>query len=134
MEVTIYRRHSFGCEHEADRYSKKCKCRLWFRYSTDAGDTIRVSAKTRSWERAKELAKSLESGESTKRYTVVETVEKYLSSISQRIGATSMAKPRGMMSMLIDFCNTNKVTYLSQISPIMMEAHFCLRVDTELYA
>jgi site-specific recombinase XerD len=32
-----------------------------------------------------------------------------------------MAKPRGMMSMLIDFCNTNKVTYLSQVSPIMME-------------
>ena len=22
MEVTIYRRHSSGCEHEADRYSK----------------------------------------------------------------------------------------------------------------
>lgn len=121
MEVTIYRRHSSGCEHKADRYSKKCKCRLWFQYNTDAGDPIRVSAKTRSWERAKELAKSLESGEPTKRYTVAEAVEKYLASISHKLEATSMQKPRRMMSMLIDFCNTNKVAYLSQISPIMME-------------
>jgi site-specific recombinase XerD len=32
-----------------------------------------------------------------------------------------MQKPRRMMSMLLDFCNMNKVTYLSQISPIVME-------------
>jgi hypothetical protein len=73
-----------------------------------------VSAKTRSWERAKE-----ESGEPTKRYSVAEAVEKYLASISHKLEATSMQKPRRMMSMLIDFCNANKVTYLSQISPIM---------------
>lgn len=121
MEVTIYRRHSSGCEHRGDRYFKKCRCRLWFQYTTDTGETIRVSAKTRSWERAKELAKSTESGEPTKRYTVAETVEKYLTSISHKLGATSMQKPRRMMSMLMDYCNTNKVVYLSQISPIMME-------------
>jgi hypothetical protein len=96
-------------------------CRLWFQYNTDAGDPVRASAKTHSWERAKELAKSLESGEPTKRHSVAEAVEKYLASISHKLEATSMQKPRRMMSMLIDFCNANKVTYLSQISPIMME-------------
>lgn len=121
MEVTIYRRHSSGCEEKADRYSKKCRCRLWFQFSTDAGEPIRVSAKTRSWERARELAKSLESGEPTKRYTVAEVVEKYLASISHKIESASMQRPRRMTSMLLDFCNTNKVIYLSQISPIMME-------------
>src|SRR5258705_7904921 len=121
MELTIYRRHSSDCEHKADRYSKRCKCRLWFQYNTDAGEAIRVSAKTRSWERAKELANSLESGETTKRYTIAEAVEKYLASISHKLEGTSMQKPRRMMSMLIDLCNANKITYLLQISPIMME-------------
>jgi site-specific recombinase XerD len=121
MEVTIYRRHSSGCGHKADRYSKKCRCRLWLQCSTDAGETIRVSAKTRSWERAKEVAKSLEFGEPTKRYTVAEAVEKYLTSISHNLETTSMQKPRRMMSMLINLCNTNKVTCLSQIPTIMLE-------------
>lgn len=121
MEVTIYRRHSSGCKHKADRHSKKCNCRLWFQYNTDAGEAVRVSAKTRSWERARELAESLESGEPTKRYTVIEAVEKYLASISHRIEAASMQRPRRMTSMLLEFCDTNKVTYISQISPIMME-------------
>jgi integrase/recombinase XerD len=121
MEVTIYRRHSSVCEHKADRYSKKCRCRLWFQYTTDAGEPIRVTAKTRSWERAKELARALESGEPTKRYTVAEAVEKYLTSISHKLETTSMQKPRRMMSMLMEYCKTNKVVYLSQISPIMME-------------
>lgn len=57
MEVTIYRRHSSRSGHKPDRYSKRCRCRLWLQYSTDAGDIIRVSAKTRSWGRAKPKAR-----------------------------------------------------------------------------
>lgn len=121
MKAKTYRRHSSVCRQQADRYSKKCRRRLWSQYTTDAGEPIRTSAKTRSWERAKELKRSLEAGAPTKRYTVAEVVEKYLKSISYDLETTSMQKPRGMMSMLMEFCKTHKVVYLSQISPIMME-------------
>ena len=55
MGVTIYRRHSSGCHHEADRCFEQCRWRLWFPHSSDAGETIRVSATTRSWESANRL-------------------------------------------------------------------------------
>jgi integrase/recombinase XerD len=99
----------------------KCTCRLWFQYTNDVGEPIRVTAKTRSWEHTKELARALEYGEPTKRYTVADAAENYLTSISHKLETTSVQKPRRMMSMLMDYCKTNKVVHRSQISPIMME-------------
>ena len=55
MEVTIYRHHSSGCHHEADCCWKQRRWRLWFPHTSDAGETIRDSATTRSWESASRL-------------------------------------------------------------------------------
>jgi integrase len=53
MNISVYTRHEADCPKRKDRYWKRCKCPKWLYYS-DARK--RVSAKTRSWEKAKSLA------------------------------------------------------------------------------
>ena len=39
--ITVYKRHSVGCPEEADRFSRKCKCRIWLQYQ-EHGKQIQV--------------------------------------------------------------------------------------------
>jgi len=59
MEITVYKRHSTGCPHKADRSYKRCDCRMMLEWS-DNGKRYRVSAKTRSWEKAEQKARAME--------------------------------------------------------------------------
>lgn len=59
--LSIYRRHRPRCKQADDRVSKKCRCVLWAT-GTLEGKAYRKSLKTRSFERAQELIRDLESG------------------------------------------------------------------------
>ncbi|MGA2737231.1 MAG: site-specific integrase [Bryobacteraceae bacterium] len=61
MPLTVYRRHRSKCKKADDRYWKKCRCACWCE-GTVEGAYTRQSLKTRSWERAVELAREFEDG------------------------------------------------------------------------
>jgi hypothetical protein len=55
ITVTVYTRHTADCPKRVDRYWKRCKCREAL-YINENRRYRKVSAKTRSWERAEKLA------------------------------------------------------------------------------
>jgi len=59
--LTLWRRHRSRCKHREDRYFRKCRCPVWCE-GTIEGRYIRRSLKTRSWDRATELAREIEDG------------------------------------------------------------------------
>ncbi len=81
--LTVYRRHRANCPNAADRYVKRDRCCLWVE-GTVEGRYIRRTLKTRSWERADELKRELESGskpktlEAVKIPTIAEAADKFL--------------------------------------------------------
>ena len=58
--LSIYRRHKSSCKQTA-RDSKKCRCPLWLT-GTLFGESYRKSAKTRSWEAAEKIKRTIEDG------------------------------------------------------------------------
>src|ERR1035441_1278436 len=59
--LTLWRRHKETCKHKDDRYFRRCSCAMWCE-GTVEGRYERHSLKTRSWERAVELANDIEEG------------------------------------------------------------------------
>jgi integrase/recombinase XerD len=62
MRARVYTRHSKGCPKFQDPTARtwaRCKCPKWVTV-TDDGGTRRVSAKTRSWEKAEDKARRME--------------------------------------------------------------------------
>jgi integrase/recombinase XerD len=59
MEITVYKRHSSDCDHKEDRSYKRCECRVMLEWN-DATKRHRKSAKTRSWTKAEQIARSME--------------------------------------------------------------------------
>src|SRR5690349_22183949 len=102
--IEVYVRHTDICDkrHEGPAY-KRCKCPKWL-YGTipGKGPRSRVSAKTRSWEKAAQTARSLESGKNVEeaipeqndqRVTIAHAVDEYLKwSIDQGAGPETMKK------------------------------------------
>jgi hypothetical protein len=57
--VTIYVRHTAGCQYEGDEFAKRCKCRKHLRWSRQ-GKQYRRTAGTRSWTEAERAKRELE--------------------------------------------------------------------------
>ena len=132
MEVTVYTRHSKGCRIK-DRLSK-CPCNKWLSYRR-GGMQVRESAKTRSWETAVKLARKMEREYEDRRLgiaptpsvtatTVEDAVAAYLAKISdpkQSRKASTLRKPQRMTSLLLEFCDRHNLTYLSELTPMLLE-------------
>lgn len=61
IKAEVFTHHSADCKYKNQRYYRKCSCRKWIYVS---GTRQRISAKTRSWEKAEEKRKQIEQGES----------------------------------------------------------------------
>jgi integrase/recombinase XerD len=59
LSVIVYTRHSSKCPKKDIRYWRRCHCPKWL-YINENGQRTLKSAKTRSWDRADELGRSLE--------------------------------------------------------------------------
>jgi integrase/recombinase XerD len=82
--LTIWRRHRYKCKHKADRYFRKCRCAIWCE-GTIEGTYTRRSLKTRSWERATELAREIEDGtDQEPEITVEEAVALFIADCEAR--------------------------------------------------
>jgi integrase/recombinase XerD len=55
--ISVYTRHSPDCPKKTDKNWKRCRCRKWL-YIFEGGEDRRVSAGTRSWEQAEEVAQA----------------------------------------------------------------------------
>jgi|SRR5664279_229101 len=61
MKTEVFVRHSRDCQFKDNRYYPKCNCRKWiYILSKDRSPAKRVSAQTRSWEKAADKAKAME--------------------------------------------------------------------------
>jgi integrase/recombinase XerD len=58
--ITIYVRHSVGCNYEGNEFAKRCACRKWLRWTPSGGARQRRKADTRSWAEAEQVKRDLE--------------------------------------------------------------------------
>src|ERR1035438_661469 len=134
MEVTVYTRHTEGCPYIKDRYSKRCSCRKWFDYFRN-GKQVRESADTRSWDTAVKLARKMERECDDRRLGIALTpkvgtitIEGAVLAYLKKIGdpkegrqPPTLVKPKRMTSLLIEFCDRKNLTYLSELTPLLLE-------------
>src|ERR1035438_103109 len=134
MEVTVYTRHTEGCPYIKDRYSKRCSCRKWFDYFRN-GKQVRESADTRSWDTAVKLARKMEREYDDRRLGIALTpkvgtitIEGAVLAYLKKIGdpkegrqPPTLVKPKRMTSLLIEFCDRKNLTYLSELTPLLLE-------------
>jgi integrase/recombinase XerD len=126
--VTIFRRHNKNCPHKADRYSKRCDCKLWFQFTIN-GHQRKMSAKTRSWEQANKLARkkedALDRGVFSEAVpvqqapmTVAQAREKYLADkkVEGRTGRSALRKHINMTKRLLEWCNAHGIVFLKDIT------------------
>jgi integrase/recombinase XerD len=59
LTVSLYARHSSACAKKDDPYWRRCRCPKWL-YINDNGERTQRSAKTRSWDRADDLRRTVE--------------------------------------------------------------------------
>ncbi len=59
MDASVWTRHATDCEKKANRFSRQCNCPKWLYWRLD-GKEFRVSARTRSWEKATKKARAVE--------------------------------------------------------------------------
>ena len=57
--LSVYARHSRSCKHK-DIHYRQCRCPKWIRGVLENPGAIRMSARTRSWEKAERKAREME--------------------------------------------------------------------------
>ncbi|HEY1965119.1 MAG TPA: hypothetical protein VGG59_09320, partial [Acidobacteriaceae bacterium] len=57
--LSVYTRHAADCAKAKDKDWRRCRCPKWV-WGTHNGKFLRISAKTRSWEKAEEYRRQLE--------------------------------------------------------------------------
>ena len=96
--LSVYTRHYPPCTQKNGSH-RRCKCPQWIQGTNDAGEFIRRSARTRSWEKAQRLVRQLEDPEqpnptapapppypeqSTKRCKIADAVKVFLDDANSR--------------------------------------------------
>lgn len=126
--VTVYRRHSKICPQKDNRYSRKCDCPAWLQYQHN-GKQRKITAGTRSWERAELRARDIERGAGAPSVEaaplmLVHAINRYLDAISDpKLRRKSIQRPKRMMKLLGDFCYLHKppVEFVRDITPMLLE-------------
>jgi len=125
--LNVYTRHSQDCEHDGDMNWRRCRCPKWLRGVLPNGRTLRMTAKTRSWEQAEKFARKLEEendplrAEQTPRgpQTIHEAVQLFLDDQRARgLEVSSQKKYRTVIkNQLQVWMEGHKITHLDQIMP-----------------
>lgn len=104
--LSIYRRHRKACKYGDDRVSKKCRCALWAKGSIE-GRPYQKSLKTRSFERAEQIKRTIEDGlqakEQPKGVTIKSALDGYVrESESRNLNPTTLKKYKFLQTALYD--------------------------------
>jgi integrase len=108
--LTVYRRHRATCPNHHDRYARRDRCPCWAE-GTVEGKYVRRTLKTRSWERAEELKREMESClkqnvlEPIKTPTIDEAVAKFLADAEhgRKLTTGTLKKYRVLLNQLKSF-------------------------------
>jgi integrase len=123
----VYVVHSADCPHKRKKNSRsyrQCKCRKWIYIPLTRR---RVSAKTRSWEKAEEKAQTLgahkEAPVTPDRQTIQAAVQAFLKDKeTQNLSAVSLRKLRLIFNkQLLAFCNLEGIVYLDELKLAHLE-------------
>ena len=117
--------HSQKCPHKNKKFHRGCKCRKWIYIP---GARRRVSAKTRSWERAEEKTKALAAPASDTQFapdrqTIQAAVQAFLKDKeTQNLSSVSLRKLRLIFNrQLLAFCNREAIIYLDELKLVHLE-------------
>ncbi|MCL2659671.1 MAG: site-specific integrase [Acidobacteriaceae bacterium] len=132
--LSAYTRHYPPCTEKNPAY-RRCKCPKWIQGTTDSGEFIRRSAKTRSWEKAEKLARSLEESlnggtavpppfavpppdPNANRVTIDHAVETYLAdAVSRGLTKRTVGKLRVLAEkQLLKWAKGESLTYLDEFT------------------
>ncbi len=113
--LTLWRRHKSKCKHKDDRYYRNCRCAVWCE-GTLSGKYRRHSLKTRSWERAVELAREIENGnepEQPKSLTITEAVARLIADAEARnLNLSTLSKYKLLGKRLEEFAAREAISDL----------------------
>jgi integrase len=127
--LSVYSRHSADCPRKNDSFWRRCRCPKWIAGTIPGreGKSIRISAKTRSWEKAEQLAHkyelAAETGEEVQRRitlpTVKEAVAGYLADAQARgLADASIEKLRqAFEKQLLPYANQHRIVFLRDFNP-----------------
>ena len=126
--LSVYTRHAAACPKKDDPSWRRCRCPKWIAGTlTGRARALRFSAKTRSWEKAEQLARKYEiaatTGEEVERTsslpTVKEAVNAYLADAAARGLATGTIEKLVQIfkKQMAAFANQHRIVFLRDFNP-----------------
>jgi integrase len=124
----IYTRHSADCDHADNTQWRRCRCPKWLRGVLSNGESVRESARTRSWEQAERNARKKDADADPtrvdqvkpRRTTVKDAIRMCLKDEEARgLEHSSRKKSRTILErQFLPFCEARKFVHIDQILPI----------------
>src|SRR5262245_39249721 len=124
MALNPYRRHTAECPHRTKGMDyTRCNCPIWVYGTTDAGETVRESLKTRDWSRVAKRIDQREKGltdapaDGRSSYPLARAVADFIAASQHRnVSATT----RGiyecyLQRRLLDACTAQGITTVDQL-------------------
>jgi len=132
----VYTRHVEACSKAADPQWRRCKCPKWIYLYRDGKDS-RVSAKTRSWEKAEQHARAIEDStdpvkrqlralaerhrkEEADEITISSALDRWVASKGKK-GDETRSKYRTVSKKVLSWSIHRKLTYVHQVTPSLLD-------------
>ncbi len=113
MTLAVYRRHGLDCNHSSRTY-RRCNCPVWTE-GTVEGKYFRQSLKTRSWERAEQKVREMESGKPTERITIEQACDAFVADAKARgLRKPSVYKYELLFRQLKEFAESAGMQFLTE--------------------
>jgi hypothetical protein len=132
--ISVYPRHSADCKKPGDQNCKR-KCPKWL-YVFQDGKDFRLSARTRSWEKAEELKREIgdsldpvksqlrqmKKEQAATRVTISEAVTIYLSDAAARsLGPETIKKLKGVFkTQLVSWAERKALVLLDELTTLQL--------------
>jgi integrase len=119
MALFVYTRHTLDCAKHDDRFWKRCHCPKWIRGIVD-GKNIRQTARTRSWEKAEKLRKSMDEGGApvpAAPLTIAQALADFIADAEMRnLAPATLSKLKTLRRQLEDWAKERGLRYLKELT------------------
>lgn len=119
--LSVYTRHYPPCDHH-DVYHRRCRCPKWIQGILEGKGFVRVSAGTRSWEKAELKMRKMEAAadplaKTDEPVTTDKAISEYLADEKARkVGSESLRKSKALLDRGFGaWCKDRKLRFLKQI-------------------
>jgi integrase len=128
MNASPYVRHTSSCPKASDRSWKRCRCPKWLFISGD-GHTRRISARTRCWERAEQIAQQIREGKTDPsrpdRVSLSDAIEQFVKDKeAQNVSDGYVSHINRILTRnLLRWCKLEGIVYLDQVTLPVIERY-----------